>query len=240
MRGVFDDEEPEAEEPRRDTELTLGPVMLLGLFFGLILLCGLCFGWGYAVGRHGSQEPSAASQAGADASLQADGSRPKPSAIAQAGVTATQQSAAAQSTVADQAVEQVGDQAASVASDTNPVASSQSAVPASSAGSSLPQPQVRPALPTAANLPQPVQTAAVQPALPQAGVLMVQIAAVTNQEDADVLVNALRKRGYAVTTRRETTDGMIHVRIGPFSSRDEADKWRQKLLNDGYNAIVQP
>jgi cell division septation protein DedD len=69
---------------------------------------------------------------------------------------------------------------------------------------------------------------------------MVQIAAVTNQEDADVLVNALRKRGYAVTTRRESTDGMIHVRIGPFSSRDEADKWRQKLLNDGYNAIVQP
>jgi cell division septation protein DedD len=85
-----------------------------------------------------------------------------------------------------------------------------------------------------------VQTATVQPALPAAGVLMVQIAAVTNQEDADVLVGALRKRGYAVTTRRESTDGMIHVRIGPFSSRDEADKWRQKLLNDGYNAVVQP
>jgi hypothetical protein len=33
---------------------------------------------------------------------------------------------------------------------------------------------------------------------------------------------------------------MIHVRIGPFASRDEADKWRMKLLNDGYNAILQP
>jgi len=227
MRGVFDDEEPEAEQPRPDTELTLSNTALLAIFFGLILLCGLCFGWGYAVGRHGSQEPSAASQAGADASLQADGSRPKPSAITQNNIQTPPPGA-------------VADLPASAVSNTNPDASSQSGVPASSAGSSLPQPQVRPALPTAANLPQPVQTAAVQPALPQAGVLMVQIAAVTNQEDADVLVNALRKRGYAVTTRRESTDGMIHVRIGPFSSRDEADKWRQKLLNDGYNAIVQP
>jgi len=30
------------------------------------------------------------------------------------------------------------------------------------------------------------------------------------------------------------------VQIGPFYNRDEAYRWRQKLLNDGYNAIVQP
>src|SRR5271157_3881595 len=83
MRGVFDDEEPEAEQPRSDTELTLSSTALLAIFFGLILLCGLCFGWGYVVGRRGSEEPSAASQAGAEASLQEGGSRPKPSAITQ-------------------------------------------------------------------------------------------------------------------------------------------------------------
>jgi cell division septation protein DedD len=70
--------------------------------------------------------------------------------------------------------------------------------------------------------------------------LMVQIAAVANPEDADVLVNALRRRGYAVISRREPADNLIHVRIGPFNSRDDANRWRQKLLNDGYNAIVQP
>jgi cell division septation protein DedD len=69
---------------------------------------------------------------------------------------------------------------------------------------------------------------------------MVQIAAVSQQEDADVLVNALRKRGYAVTARREAADNLIHVRIGPFTSRDEANRWRQKLTSDGYNAIIQP
>jgi cell division septation protein DedD len=68
---------------------------------------------------------------------------------------------------------------------------------------------------------------------------MVQIAAVSSPEDADVLMGALRRRGYAVAARRDA-DGMIHVRIGPFSSRDEAEKWKLKLLNDGYNAILQP
>ena len=48
---------------------------------------------------------------------------------------------------------------------------------------------------------------------------MVQIAAVSNQEDADVLISALRKRGYAVTVRRDPADNLIHVRIGPFATR---------------------
>jgi cell division septation protein DedD len=69
---------------------------------------------------------------------------------------------------------------------------------------------------------------------------MVQIAAVGNAEDADVLATALRKRSYAVTAAREPGDGLIHVRIGPFASRDEASHWRDKLLGDGYNAVVQP
>jgi cell division septation protein DedD len=69
---------------------------------------------------------------------------------------------------------------------------------------------------------------------------MVQIAAVRNADDADVLETALRGHGYAVTGTREPADGLIHVRIGPFTTRDEANRWRDKLLGDGYNALVQP
>ena len=75
--------------------------------------------------------------------------------------------------------------------------------------------------------------------LPPPVQLMVQIAAVSHQEDADVLTAALRKRGYAVVEKHEPADGLIHVRIGPFNDRAEADRWRQKLLNDGYNALIQ-
>lgn len=69
---------------------------------------------------------------------------------------------------------------------------------------------------------------------------MVQVAAVSHEEDADVLVNALRKRGYAVSSQRQATDGLIHVRIGPFATREEATRMARRLLDDGYNAMVQP
>ncbi|MBS1803401.1 MAG: SPOR domain-containing protein [Acidobacteria bacterium] len=79
----------------------------------------------------------------------------------------------------------------------------------------------------------------VQPATSQVQGWMVQIAAVSHTEDADVLVGALRKRGYSVTERRELGDNLIHVQTGPFTSRNDANAMRQKLLSDGYNAIVQ-
>jgi cell division septation protein DedD len=80
----------------------------------------------------------------------------------------------------------------------------------------------------------------VQPAFASTGGTMVQIAAVSHSEDADVLVSALRKHGYAVSTRRDPADGLLHVQVGPFASRGDAVAMRQKLLNDGYNAIVEP
>ncbi len=215
MRGVFEDGEPEPGRPPRETELTLGSATLLAIFFGLVLVCGLCFGLGYALGRRGSPSAPAAAQlpAGAPTDFQGDNSRSKPSASA---APAPQ---------------------GAVVNPPSPVESN----PATEAASSPGQAQIRPALPTVANSPQPAQPAAskVAPALAPAVPLMVQIAAVSQQEDADVLVGALRKRGYAVTLRRDPVDGLIHVRIGPFSGPAEAEKWRLKLLNDGYNAIVQ-
>jgi cell division septation protein DedD len=107
--------------------------------------------------------------------------------------------------------------------------------------------QVHPALTpgtASAQTMQPAASGAVRPALAPASSspaasFMVQIAAVSNQEDADVLTVALRKRGYTVTEQREPIDNLIHVRIGPFGSPAEASSWKNRLLNDGYNAIVQ-
>lgn len=69
---------------------------------------------------------------------------------------------------------------------------------------------------------------------------MVQIAAVSHQEDADVLVSALRKHGYVVSTRHDPADDLLHVQVGPFASHADAASMRQRLLNDGYNAIIEP
>jgi cell division septation protein DedD len=71
------------------------------------------------------------------------------------------------------------------------------------------------------------------------GTAIVQVAAVSHQEDADVLISALKKRGYAVFIRQEPQDHLLHVQIGPFATKKDADLMRQRLLSDGYNAIVK-
>ncbi len=81
------DEDFNVEEFRRtayrpDTVLTLGPVMLLGIVFGLLLLCGLCFGVGYSMGSSEARKSSTANQQPGAAS-QAAGSLPKHTASSQ-------------------------------------------------------------------------------------------------------------------------------------------------------------
>jgi cell division septation protein DedD len=68
---------------------------------------------------------------------------------------------------------------------------------------------------------------------------MVQIAAVSRPEDANVLVSALRQRGYGVVVRSEPQDKLLHVQVGPFANRVQAAAIKEKLLSDGYNAIIK-
>jgi cell division septation protein DedD len=54
-----------------------------------------------------------------------------------------------------------------------------------------------------------------------------------------VLVSALRQRGYGVVVRSEPQDKLLHVQVGPFADRMAATAIKQKLLSDGYNAIIK-
>jgi cell division septation protein DedD len=197
MHEVIDEEELTPVERRRDAELTLGPMTVTGLFFGLVLLCGLCFGLGYSMGRGGGHDALAVQPSGAGAVSPAASSVSKPKAappIAQPqGVAEGLPTAGA--------------------------SSAGGAAYAQTSGS------------TSANGANSAQ---------YASALMVQIATVSHQEDADVLVGALRKRGFEATVSRDAADGQLHVRIGPFTSLSEANAMREKLTNDGYNAVVQP
>src|ERR1700679_1712785 len=48
MKTLFDTEE---EEEVKASEITLSTASLLGIFFGLVLICGVFFGFGYSMGR---------------------------------------------------------------------------------------------------------------------------------------------------------------------------------------------
>jgi cell division septation protein DedD len=77
-------------------------------------------------------------------------------------------------------------------------------------------------------------------ALPSPGSSVVQVAAMSHQEDADVVAVDLNRRGYTVAVRHEPQDKLFHVQIGPFANKKEADSMRQRLQTDGYNnAIVK-
>jgi cell division septation protein DedD len=206
----------------RDRELTLGPVRLTLIGFGLFGLCALCFVFGYAVGNR-SAEPASLPNAGTPVIAQSANSPSKPSA-GLTGVQPQQPPAPSDGTTNE------------------PAAGAATSEIAQQGVASAAEPSVRSVL---TSQPAPAQSAptsaAVQPAIGAAPAgIMVQIAAVSQPEDADILVGALRKRGYAVSSRRDPADGLLHVQVGPFANRTDANAMRQKLLNDGYNAVVQP
>jgi DedD protein len=234
MRGAFDDEYLEQRKSSGDAEITIGAGTMLLISAGLVVLCGVCFGLGYIVGHRGATPQSAAQQIDSPrATPQANSSLKKPSATAQETVTAPSQPIALPINPSQSA------------SNDQPQPPKIAQVPTPSAG----QPQVHPALP-ALTAAQPstaytsklatnqAQSHVRSATAPQTATSWVQIAAVSHIEDAQVLTTALRKRGYAVTPRREA-DNLIHVRVGPFTSSDEANRWRVKLLDDGYNAEIQ-
>ena len=242
MRGAFDDEILDRRKTSHDVEFTLGAGAMLLISAGLVIVCGLCLGLGYMIGHRGATsaiQPTETSRT----SREIASSQQKPSATAQPAVPASAQAA-------------VSAESASQAGPSDLAQTSTVAVPVSpSQSTSAPeQPQVRPALPAPPTAVHPAPAYPSRPAfsrpqqqaqlparatpVPPANPVWVQIAAVSHVEDAQVLTTALRKRGYNVTPRREP-DNLIHVRIGPFSTRDEANRWRAKLLDDGYNAEIE-
>jgi len=96
--------------------------------------------------------------------------------------------------------------------------------------------------PAAAETAQPES----KPAPPDPSVAMptngyfVQVAAVTKEEDAQALVDALKKKQYAALVATSLpVDKLFHVQVGPFSDVKDAEVTRAKLVSDGYNPILK-
>ncbi len=236
MRSLLDTEEEEETTAR---EITLSTASLLGIFFGLVLICGVFFGFGYSLGRgteQGAQAaslrtgPAASAGESDDAATAANQQPAAPAAQAQDHAPAKADvPVVVRHAKSDDAEDASGEDAAPAP----PKRVSQALVAAESAVQPKPSARIAPPVTVAA----PTSPSAA-PA-PGTGKPMVQIAAVARQEDADVLVSALRQRGYGVVVRNEPQDKLLHVQVGPFADRTQATAIKQKLLSDGYNAIIK-
>jgi cell division septation protein DedD len=87
--------------------------------------------------------------------------------------------------------------------------------------------------PQAAKAPDPATT------LPSAVGYSVQVAAVSKQEDADALVDALKKKEYPAFVAAQSTDKLFRVQVGPFSDVKDAEAMRTRLVGDGYSPILK-
>lgn len=268
MSTLFDTEARLDRREHPDTEFTLSTASLLGIFFGLVLVCGVFFGFGYSMGRRSIDRPSDAKSENKAATAYAPrkGTNPTVTAI-QSQPSASQQSpsrelisesdaasspsAAGSPPAEEPAVSVAPRPAAEVRPMQQPVKTTSlvptphseitnkpSAAKAAPARSAANDPASRASTSMTPNLsvPQVPMTGTSTPVQPT----VVQIAAVSHSEDAEVLIAALKKRGYNVGIRREPQDQLMHVQVGPFNNKAEAVAMKQRLLADGYNAIVKP
>jgi cell division septation protein DedD len=68
----------------------------------------------------------------------------------------------------------------------------------------------------------------------------VQVAAVSKQDDAQALVDALKKKQYpAFVVSNSATDKLFRVQVGPFTDVKDAEGMRSRLINDGYSPILK-
>lgn len=114
------------------------------------------------------------------------------------------------------------------------------AVEQKDADSNLPAPEAETTTAKAADPVAPKPTApAPEIARPGSGYL-IQVAAVTKQEDAQALADALRKKSYAVSiATNPPNDKLYHVQMGPYADIADAESIRSKLVSDGYNPILK-
>jgi cell division septation protein DedD len=203
---------------QQDTEITLGTGRMLVIFFALVLVCAFFFSIGFSLGRRTANAvgasllsaPSAAPATVVRPSAVKDGSS---APAAQSGDFSFYKAVGAKN--ADSAL-------------TPQDAKAQTATPSLSPTNSEASPKTT------------TDAASAAPAAPTSGSYYVQVAAVSHQEDADSLVEALKKKQYpAVAANNASVDKFYHVEVGPYTDLKEAEAMKARLIADGYNPIVK-
>jgi len=193
----------------QDTEITLGTGRVLGLFFGLVVLCAIFFGMGFSLGKNSVKAQTDDSTASSPIASK-DGKRPS-------GVTAPTAKQSQDMTF----YKSVGQKSAD------------SELSSNASGGTSPETSSSPGDSDAKTA-----DAGASPAPPLNG-YYVQVAAVSKQEDADALVDALKKKQYPAQATQTGSDKLFHVQVGPFAAIKDAEAMRTQLLSDGYNPILK-
>jgi DedD protein len=192
---------------------------LVGLFLGVVLLCGVFFTLGYVMGRtqyggpvHAAESPTKASSAAA---------------------------AAAKEKQPDASVTPSSPDWDFYGKKDNNHLEPAAKVPAPAVASTGGKPASAPV-----SQPQPVETAAKPPARFQPprilkGAIVLQIAALTHESDALAMADALQAKKFPSFVVAPTTDNLYRVQVGPYADEQAADSAKSALDRDGFKAITK-
>ncbi len=234
-----------------DTEITLGVGKLLGLFFLLAALCGVFFSIGYSLGKSTAREqalndqPTNVLAASPPVTSTVSPSEDKPSAAVASKSEAEPPAQSQAPTVTPgssltfyKAVQQSSANPQPAAKDNAPAATPKASAATETTPVSTPSPSMQ-----GSGAPGNGATTAISHSVPVTGpgTIVVQIAALSREDDAVALAGALRKKNYNVfvVNNPATNDKFYHVQVGPFATMPEADAMKAKLIAEGYNPIVK-
>lgn len=203
-----------------EREITLGTDKLLILFFALVILCGISLGVGYSLGRNAGKQAAAASVAAAQPASPVPSSAGKPDAA---------QAAAPKAPAPDPTTAAADNPPPQPAA--QPTANDLTFYQA--VQQKDPHAQLTPQTRTPAPPPAPARTSL-------GNGYLVQIAAVSNQDDASALRDELQKQRYPVVIVSQPGDKLLHVQVGPYADIKEAEAIRTRLLGAGFsNAFIK-
>jgi DedD protein len=193
---------------------------LVGLFLGVVLLCGVFFTLGYVMG-HTQYDLSVQA---AEATPFTPAAAPKPSPKRPEPVKPAAPAAGEWDFYAKKDDNRL---------EPAPKPSAPPALPASSPASEPSRASEKPSV-TPAKLP-----AHVQPPRMLKNAIVLQIGALRRQSDALALADVLQQKGFPSFVVTPTNDGLYRVQVGPYPNGAEAEAAKRELDRRGFKAIIK-
>lgn len=69
---------------------------------------------------------------------------------------------------------------------------------------------------------------------------MVQVGAIGNRKDAQMLVSRLHSQGFRAGIYPGKRDKFLHVQLGPFATAQQAQAVRRRVIAHGHHALLKP
>jgi cell division septation protein DedD len=229
---------PKQEE---EFELVLGNKQLLSLFFLAVVLFAVFFSFGYMIGFGRGQQDRASAIASTEAAETPQDEVRLPDTLLEEAPKPVEPHAEMERVTAasHQAL-------TSAPPERRAVPEPERVIPPA------PEPERKQELAKAAPKPEPVMKAPAKQEPPQTRPVSasatatdvgrsihLQVAAVRVKDDAQLLVNKLKAKGYRVSLNDGANDGWFRVVVGPFKDEDSAKADQKRLSADGLNSLLR-